>query len=144
MNTSNYTYQFKYSLHSEKAYIRYSTVWVAGGARNNGQLKVIYNAYSNYQASLHPKMNCVYFYGDGDDLPPHVDLDSDGDRCSDSFEASVIASDLKEHNFTEVLIHRNGDDFHFSSLGLIFPDSEKRYESLYWSAAGLHCPQLYY
>ena len=76
-------------------YLFYRIYWVSGGGVNaNGTSNEVYfETFSNYQPSLHPKLECVSDT-DGDGIPNHHDLDTDGDGCSDAIEAGVTKSIL--------------------------------------------------
>jgi gliding motility-associated-like protein len=76
-------------------YLYYRIYWVSGGGVNaNGTSNEVYfETFSNYQPSLHPKLECVSDT-DGDGIPNHHDLDTDGDGCSDAIEAGVTKSIL--------------------------------------------------
>jgi gliding motility-associated-like protein len=74
-------------------YLFYRVYWVSGGGVNaNGTSNEVYfETYSTYQASLHPKLDCISDT-DGDGTPNHQDLDSDGDACPDAREAGVLGT----------------------------------------------------
>uniref|UniRef100_UPI0040481754 tandem-95 repeat protein n=1 Tax=Algoriphagus sp. TaxID=1872435 RepID=UPI0040481754 len=74
-------------------YLFYRVYWVSGGGVNaNGTSNEVYfETYSTYQASLHPKLDCISDT-DGDGTPNHQDLDSDGDGCPDAREAGVVGT----------------------------------------------------
>ncbi len=42
-----------------------------------------------YNASAHPKKGACHADADGDGIPNHLDLDSDGDGCSDAYEGGA-------------------------------------------------------
>jgi hypothetical protein len=71
-------------------YLFYRIYWVSGGGVNiNGTSNEVYfETFSNYQSSLHPKLECISDT-DGDGIPNHHDLDTDGDGCPDAREAGV-------------------------------------------------------
>lgn len=112
MNTSNTIYQFENTNQSNTAYPRYRIAGTGGSSLDNGRLNEVTIYYRNYRASLHPKMNCIDPFDDGDDIPPYLDLDSDGDGCSDSYEAGVIPVERANHSFVAVLEDSNGDGLH--------------------------------
>jgi len=74
------------TLHVGKPYARYRIVGVAGTSSYVGVSEITFTPYQ-YVASQHPKASCIGVDTDGDGIPNHHDLDSDGDGCSDSVEA---------------------------------------------------------
>ncbi|OXB08655.1 hypothetical protein B0A81_10155 [Flavobacterium plurextorum] len=93
MNTVSTSYTFSNTLQPAVKYIRYrvaGTTAVAG-IPVNGRLVEVYVNYNNYAPSLYPKTNCISDL-DGDGIPNHLDLDSDGDGCSDLGESGVNPS----------------------------------------------------
>jgi len=74
------------TLHVGKPYARYRIVGVAGTSSYVGVSEITFTPYQ-YVASQYPKASCIGVDTDGDGIPNHHDLDSDGDGCSDSVEA---------------------------------------------------------
>jgi gliding motility-associated-like protein len=78
-------------------YLFYRIYWVSGGGVNATAFsnEVYFETFSNYQPSAHPKLTCISDT-DGDRIPNHQDLDTDGDGCSDAIEAGVTNSILTD------------------------------------------------
>jgi len=100
MNTINTTYTFENTLQTTQAYSQYRIAGVSGGAVVNARIEEVVFTASNYQASLNTKPTCVDPISDGDTDPPHLDLDSDGDGCSDAKEANATTDDTTDFAFT--------------------------------------------
>ncbi|MEZ4880489.1 MAG: DUF4347 domain-containing protein, partial [Chitinophagales bacterium] len=93
LNTINTTYTFTKTISTAGVYYsRYRIVGSAGGTSLvNGRLEEIYINPNKYSASYNPKPTCTNDT-DGDGILNHLDLDSDGDGCYDSYEASVTGA----------------------------------------------------
>ncbi|QPH38867.1 Ig-like domain-containing protein [Pedobacter endophyticus] len=88
-NTSAIDFSINNSLHPTTVYSKYRIVGVAGTSNNAGVREITLTATANqYVASANPKPTCATDT-DGDTVPNHRDLDSDGDGCSDLAEAGV-------------------------------------------------------
>jgi len=82
---------FTNSLHPTVKYIKYRVLGINDTAAANNstgyaRVQEIYLVLNNYIPSEYPKPTCTND-PDGDGVPNHRDLDSDGDGCSDSVEA---------------------------------------------------------
>ncbi|MDF2832352.1 hypothetical protein [Chryseobacterium indoltheticum] len=71
---------------SQAIYTKYRLQGILGTVTNAAITEVGLTAASDYIPSAHPKPTCINDL-DGDGIPNHRDLDSDGDGCSDSVEA---------------------------------------------------------
>ena len=71
---------------SQAIYTKYRLQGILGTVSNVDITEVGLTAASDYIPSAHPKSTCTND-PDGDGVPNHRDLDSDGDGCSDSVEA---------------------------------------------------------
>lgn len=68
-------------------------------AQNASEVYFDFNI-ANYVASYYPKATCIDANIDGDGILPHFDLDSDGDGCSDAYEAGATTSLATNYKFT--------------------------------------------
>ncbi|OBW43133.1 hypothetical protein AB670_00478 [Chryseobacterium sp. MOF25P] len=77
----------------------YRLVGVAGTSYYGGvtEIRLIPN---NYVPSAHSKTTCTDTNIDGDNILPHLDLDTDGDGCSDAFEASATSNLSSNYKFS--------------------------------------------
>ncbi|GEN74050.1 hypothetical protein [Chryseobacterium lathyri] len=73
---------------NQGAYNRYRVLGVSGTVYSFSQIQEVVPVFGNYNSSLNFKGNCSADL-DGDGLPNHLDLDSDGDLCNDSFESGA-------------------------------------------------------
>jgi hypothetical protein len=82
-------------------YRYYRIYWTNGGGINaNGYSNEAYfELPSNYNANLNPKLSCSQD-ADMDGKLNHLDLDSDGDGCSDAKEAGSTTSTTANFKFT--------------------------------------------
>jgi len=64
---------------------------IAGTSNYGGVAEATFNLASTSNSSANPKFTCTNDT-DGDGIPNHLDLDSDGDACPDAKEASVIGT----------------------------------------------------
>jgi hypothetical protein len=73
-------------------YQYYRIYWVSGGSVNSlgYSNEVYFSTNTGYVPSANPKLSCTTDT-DGDSILNHLDLDSDGDGCSDAKEAGVSA-----------------------------------------------------
>ncbi|PCH75377.1 MAG: hypothetical protein COB98_09065, partial [Flavobacteriaceae bacterium] len=86
VETTNNTYS--YSLNQTGVrYQKYRLLGVSGDSYYNRIYEIIVKANAaTFQPSLYPKASCSQDT-DGDGILNHLDLDSDGDKCSDAVEA---------------------------------------------------------
>lgn len=81
-------------------YIRITGVAASNiAAQNSSEVYFDFNV-ANYVASYYPKATCTDANIDGDGILPHFDLDSDGDGCSDAYEAGATTSLATNYKFT--------------------------------------------
>ncbi len=89
-NTLAATSKFKY----------FRIIGVAGSCSYSGVYEARFNLSTSTSASANPKPNCLTGQSDGDIIPNHLDLDSDGDGCSDALEAGTSTSKSANFKFT--------------------------------------------
>ena len=86
---------------STTEYKYYRVLGVAGGTTlittTIAEVTATYNT-TNYQLAAHLKPSCTDDH-DADGFPNHLDLNSDGDSCSDAFEASATTSATENYAF---------------------------------------------
>ncbi|KLT68779.1 DUF4347 domain-containing protein, partial [Flavobacterium sp. ABG] len=88
-------------------YIRITGVAASNiAAQNASEVYFDFNIAS-YIASNYPKSTCVDANVDGDGILPQLDLDSDGDGCSDAFESGATTNLTANFKFTGA--DSNGD-----------------------------------
>jgi hypothetical protein len=80
-------------------YYRIQTGSVPGALATTNTIGEITVALTNYIASYHPKANC-FVDTDGDGIPNRLDLDSDGDGCSDAYEGGATTNTTPNYEFT--------------------------------------------
>jgi hypothetical protein len=81
-------------------YIRITGVAVSNtAAQNSSEVYFDFNV-ANYVASHYPKATCTDANIDGDGILPQFDLDSDGDGCSDAYEAGATTNLATNYKFT--------------------------------------------
>lgn len=76
-------------------------------AQNASEVYFDFNTAA-YVASLYPKSTCTDANTDGDNILPQFDLDSDGDGCSDAYEAGATSSLAANFQFTGTDANANG------------------------------------
>ncbi|MEG1592136.1 beta strand repeat-containing protein [Chryseobacterium sp.] len=81
-------------------YIRITGVAVSNTAAQNASEVYFDFNVANYVASHYPKATCTDANIDGDGILPHLDLDSDGDGCSDAYEAGATTNLATNYKFT--------------------------------------------
>jgi gliding motility-associated-like protein len=81
-NTLATTTKFKY----------FRILGVAGSSSYGGVYEARFNLAASTSSSANPKPTCSTGITDGDLIPNHLDLDSDGDGCSDAYEAGTTSS----------------------------------------------------
>ncbi|MBL0190629.1 MAG: DUF4347 domain-containing protein [Saprospiraceae bacterium] len=89
-NTSTTKYQYYRVL--DNGYVSGTTGNISQTAsyptRYTSEISITYPTTS-YVASAYPKPSCTGSDADSDGIPNHLDLDADGDGCSDAYEAGV-------------------------------------------------------
>jgi len=105
LNQGNIRYnQFTVASGSEARYRFYRIAGVSGTTSSNGLSNEIYfEVASDYVASLNPKPSCSED-PDGDGIPNHYDLDSDGDTCPDVYESSVPGATKGTGSYTDNVV----------------------------------------
>ena len=79
------------NLQAGKKYKYFRLLGIAGTSNFGGVANATFNLASSNRSSANPKLTCVNDL-DGDGIPNHLDLDSDGDACPDAKEAGVIGT----------------------------------------------------
>ncbi|MCB0537698.1 MAG: T9SS type A sorting domain-containing protein [Bacteroidetes bacterium] len=74
-------------------YKYYRLLGASGTSYSNGYFEAIFNLAQPYTASLYPKALCSEDM-DGDSIPNHLDLDSDGDGCYDAKEVNIVIGNV--------------------------------------------------
>uniref|UniRef100_UPI0029310868 Ig-like domain-containing protein n=1 Tax=Pedobacter gandavensis TaxID=2679963 RepID=UPI0029310868 len=97
-NTTTADFSINNTLHVGKAYSRYRIVGVAGTSYYSGVNEITLTPYQ-YNASQHPKASCTGSDINGNGKPNHQDLDSDGDGCSDAYEAGATSVKTANYKF---------------------------------------------
>ncbi len=112
---------FTNTIHPTKIYKKYR-ITGASGVVYYARVKEVYLNLNNYKASLNNKLTCTADT-DGDGKLNHLDLDSDGDGCSDAVEAgNTLVSDNNIADFsTGADVNQNGliDKFEEGTSGTI-------------------------
>jgi hypothetical protein len=72
---------------------------VAGSGSYGGVSEARFNLAASTSSSANPKPTCSTGITDGDLIPNHLDLDSDGDGCSDAFEAGTTTDPAANYKF---------------------------------------------
>ncbi|MBK9211600.1 MAG: DUF4347 domain-containing protein [Saprospiraceae bacterium] len=86
--TNSSTFTINQNAGNYKFYDLYSTGSVSTWWPGNFEVTTTLNT-TNYNPSAHPKAGVCTTDTDGDGIPNQLDLDSDGDGCSDAYEAGV-------------------------------------------------------
>lgn len=87
-------------------YTYYRLRGISGLTSNQGYGELIVLTDESYKGSEYPRENCTED-ADGDTILNHLDLNSDGDTCSDSYEGGAISSETANHQFSGA--DSNGD-----------------------------------
>ena len=89
-NTLATTAKFKY----------FRLLGVAGSCYYGGVFEARFNLATSASVSANPKPTCLTGRSDGDIIPNHLDLDSDGDGCSDALESGTTSTTTANYKFT--------------------------------------------
>ena len=81
---------------------------MAGSSWYGGVTDIQFVLNGSYSASQYPKLNCTQTAIDNDNIPNHLDLDSDGDGCSDALESGTTTSIAANFIFTGSDFGANG------------------------------------
>lgn len=101
---------FTINNNTANSYRYYRIVKVAGTttpAITSYEISAVQNT-AGYNPSAHPKANCADADIDGDGIPPHRDLDTDGDGCSDAYEAGATTNTAAGYQFPYVDSNSDG------------------------------------
>jgi hypothetical protein len=96
--TSN-SFTISNTLNPTGKYKHFRILGVAGVCANGGVTEAVFNIPTTFNQSEYPKASC-FFDLDADGKPNHLDLDSDGDGCSDAKEAGTTTSSTANFEFT--------------------------------------------
>ncbi|MEG1592133.1 MAG: hypothetical protein RR391_14820, partial [Chryseobacterium sp.] len=91
----------------------YKYIRVTGVAATNTNTQNAAEAYfdfkiASYVSSLYPKATCADANIDGDGILPQLDLDTDGDSCSDALESGATAITTTNYQFPDVDTNNDG------------------------------------
>ncbi|APD07715.1 hypothetical protein UJ101_02214 [Flavobacteriaceae bacterium UJ101] len=104
----NATETFTNTLHPTTFYEKFRIVGVTG-TTTQARVKEIYININNYNGQDYPKETCSDD-ADGDGDYNHLDLNSDGDGCSDAFEAGATTDKTTDYKFSISQGAGNGDE----------------------------------
>ena len=96
------------SVSPSSKYKYYRVLGVAGTSWYGGVKDIKFLLHSSYINSQYPKLTCVQTASDTDNRPNHLDLDSDGDGCSDALEAGTTTDRTSNFSFTGTDFGANG------------------------------------
>ncbi len=94
------SYQLSNTISPTTKYKFYRVIGVAGSSYYGGVTDIQFVLHSSYAASQYPKLSCTQTGLDADSTPNHLDLDSDGDGCSDALEAGTTTNNTANFKFT--------------------------------------------
>jgi CshA-type fibril repeat protein len=80
------------SIAPDTKYLHYRVIGVAGTSYYGGVSEIKFVISPSFNGSQYTKPACTSGTSDGDTTPNHLDLDSDGDGCSDAYEAGTTSS----------------------------------------------------
>jgi hypothetical protein len=104
-------------------------IGVAGSCSYGGVFEARFNLASTTSVSANPKPTCLTGRSDGDIIPNHLDLDSDGDGCNDAIEAGTSTNTTTNFKFTGTAADFGANGF-FNTLEKTNPESNL-YKSAY-------------
>ncbi len=96
------------TLSTATKYNYFRVIGVAGTTYYGGVSDIKFVLSTSVISSLYTKPTCTTGTADGDALPNHLDLDSDGDGCSDALEASTTTDRTTNFSFTGTDFGANG------------------------------------
>ena len=111
----NQSQTFTNTAHPNTVYSKFRITGI--GKIAGARVREVFLLSRNYQASNYPKTTINAKDTDGDNIPDYLDLDSDGDGCSDSIEAGNTL--VSENNITS---YNTGLDANNNGLLDIFED----------------------
>jgi hypothetical protein len=101
---------FTVNNNTTNSYRYYRIVKVAGTttpAITSFEVSAVQNT-AGYNASVHPKITCTDPNIDNDNMLAHMDLDTDGDGCSDALEAGASTNMATDYQFPNVDANEDG------------------------------------
>jgi hypothetical protein len=98
-NTNSTSFTINNTIDTVTVFSKYRVQGVAGTCWAGGVRELTLNTTANYNPSLHPKSTCVADL-DADNSPNYLDLDSDGDGCSDALEAGATNNNTTNYQFS--------------------------------------------
>jgi hypothetical protein len=102
------SYQLSNTISPTTKFKFYRVIGVAGSSWYGGVTDIQFVLHASYSASQYPKLTCSQTAVDTDNIPNHLDLDSDGDGCSDALEAGTTTSTTANFVFTGSDFGANG------------------------------------
>ena len=94
------TYSLQNTVAPTTKYKNFRVIGVAGVSNYGGVTEIRFNIVNSFVQSQYSKPTCLTGRNDGDLVPNHLDLDSDGDGCSDALEAGTISNTTANFKFT--------------------------------------------
>ncbi|MCX6228524.1 MAG: hypothetical protein NTV75_05020, partial [Bacteroidia bacterium] len=102
------TFTLQNTIAPTNKYKYYRIIGVAGVSNYGGVTDIRFNLANSFIQSQYTKPTCLTGRTDGDLIPNHLDLDSDGDGCSDALEAGTTTSTTANFAFTGSNFGANG------------------------------------
>jgi hypothetical protein len=102
------SYQLSNTISPTTKYKFYRVIGVAGTSYYGGVTDIQFVLHSSFSESQYPKLTCTQTAVDTDNIPNHIDLDSDGDGCSDALEAGTATATTANFVFTGSDFGANG------------------------------------
>jgi gliding motility-associated-like protein len=94
------TYSLQNTVAPTTKYKNFRVIGAAGVSNYGGVTEIRFNIVNSFVQSQYTKSACLTGRTDGDLVPNHLDLDSDGDGCSDALEAGTTTSTTTDYKFT--------------------------------------------
>jgi gliding motility-associated-like protein len=117
------------NLQAGKKYKYFRLYGVAGTSNLGGVANATFNLATSTSASASPRPLCLTGRSDGDLIPNHLDLDSDGDGCSDAFESGTTVDKAANFKFIGTATDF-GDNGFYNAMEKTSPESNL-YKGLY-------------
>jgi gliding motility-associated-like protein len=102
------TYSLQNTIAPTNKYKYYRIIGVAGVSNYGGVTEIRFNIANSFVQSQYAKTTCLTGRSDGDLIPNYLDLDSDGDGCSDALETGTTTSTTTNFAFTGSNFGANG------------------------------------
>lgn len=101
-DAQGYYQTFNFTQNQNAAYSKFRLQGLAGTIVGSDMREVRLLMPRKYVASRYPKATCTDANIDGDNKAPHLDLDSDGDVCSDAREAGATTNTSANYQFPDI------------------------------------------